>query len=83
MILPQDKTKVEEIAEILDQMEDLFSDLRWEYLHMARRVDEAIERISGYYSRVNRKPLKALLFAERFSYALDIVISCSNNHYYT
>ena len=27
-------------------MEDLFSDLRWEYLHMARRVDEAIERIS-------------------------------------
>jgi len=37
----------------------------------------------GYYSRVNRKPLKALLFAERFSYALDIVISCSNNHYYT
>ena len=38
--------KVEEITELLDQMEDLFSDLRWEYLHMARRVDEAIERIS-------------------------------------
>lgn len=46
MILRQDKTKAEEIKEMLDQIEGIFSDLRWEYLDMSRRVDEATERIS-------------------------------------
>ena len=32
MILRQDKTKAEEIKEMLDQIEGIFSDLRWEYL---------------------------------------------------
>ena len=38
--------------------------------------------VTGYHSRVNRKPFKALLFAVRFKFVLNIVIKYSFKHYY-
>ena len=33
------------MMELLEHMEELFTDLRLEYLDMARRYDEAMERV--------------------------------------
>ena len=41
------------------------------------------EMLKGYHSRVNRKPFKALLFAVRFKFVLNIVIKYSFKHYST
>ena len=37
--------KTEMIHEMLEHMEDMYSDLRLEYMDMAKMYDEAIERI--------------------------------------
>ena len=37
--------RVDMIHEMLEQMEEIYSDLRLEYLDMAKKYDEAMERI--------------------------------------
>ena len=37
--------KADSVMELLEHMEELFTDLRLEYLDMARRYDEAMERL--------------------------------------
>lgn len=37
--------KADSVMELLEHMEELFTDLRLEYLDMARRYDEAMERV--------------------------------------
>lgn len=39
-------TKLENISAMAEQIEDLFQDMQWELKEMARRYDEAMERIS-------------------------------------
>ena len=39
--------KTEMVHEMLEHMEDIYSDLRLEYMDMAKMYDEAIERIEG------------------------------------
>lgn len=39
-------TKLENISAMAEQIEDLFQDMKWELKEMARRYDEAMERIS-------------------------------------
>ena len=39
-------TKLENILAMAEQIEDLFQDMQWELKEMARRYDEAMERIS-------------------------------------
>ena len=39
-------TKMENISAMAEQIEDLFQDMQWELKEMARRYDEAMERIS-------------------------------------
>ena len=39
-------TKLEIISAMAEQIEDLFQDMQWELKEMARRYDEAMERIS-------------------------------------
>lgn len=37
--------KADSVMELLEHMEELFTDLRLEYLDMAKRYDEAMERV--------------------------------------
>ena len=39
-------TKLENISAMAEQIEDLFQNMQWELKEMARRYDEAMERIS-------------------------------------
>lgn len=44
--MDRDTTKLENISAMAEQIEDLFQDMQWELKEMARRYDEAMERIS-------------------------------------
>lgn len=41
----EEEKKADSILEMLERMEELFSDLRLEYLEMARKYDEAMVKV--------------------------------------
>ena len=45
MFRSETQKKAEMIHEMLEHMEDIYSDLRLEYMDMAKMYDEAMERI--------------------------------------
>lgn len=45
MIGFEEQKKTDVIREMLEQMEEIYTNLRLEYLDMARRYDEAMERV--------------------------------------
>lgn len=47
MFMPIEKTKTEEVMEMMGQAESLLGDLRFAYLEMSRRYDEALEKMDG------------------------------------
>ena len=42
----EDEKKMVAIREMIKQIEELFTDLRFEYLDMARKYDDAMERVT-------------------------------------
>ena len=46
----KEQKKADSVMELLERMEELFTDLRWEYLEMARRYDEAMKRMEDLES---------------------------------